>query len=261
MANAASLSFTQPPALLKLLAHELRWNLLQLLAQTDLRVQELASSLDRPLNLISYHLAQLRRGALVTERRSSSDARDIYYSLDLEQLHARYQDAAAALHPALRLTAPSLDALGERQVRVLFLCTRNSARSQMAEALLRQRGGLHVTAASAGAVATTVHPLALAALAELGIADAGLRSKSVEEFAGQHFDYVVTVCDRMREVCPVFPGAVQVHWSMADPADTPGDAAVQREAFVATARQLSVRVQHFLALVIANAIDSGRQVG
>jgi len=243
----------QPPNLLKLLAHELRWSLLRLLATTDMRVQELAAQLDRPLNLVSYHLAQLRRGALVTERRSSSDARDVYYTLDLEQLHARYQDAAAALHPALRLTPPSLDVLREHEVRVLFLCTHNSARSQMAEALLRQLGGAHVTAYSAGAMATTVHPLALAALAELGIADEGLRSKHLNEFAGQHFDYVVTVCDRMREVCPVFPGAVQVHWSIADPVATPGDETVQRQAFVETAHHLSVRMHHFLALVAARA--------
>jgi len=79
-----STALAQPPDLVKLLAHELRWNLLRLLASTDLRVQELANRIDRPLNLVSYHLAQLRRGALVTERRSSSDARDVYYSLDLE---------------------------------------------------------------------------------------------------------------------------------------------------------------------------------
>lgn len=246
-------SLAQPPELLKLLAHELRWSLLRLLAESDWRVQELASRVDRPLNLVSYHLRQLRRGALVTERRSSSDARDVYYSLDLEQLHTLYQDAAAALHPALRPTPPSLERLGARQVSVLFLCTHNSARSLMAEALLRQLGGDHVAVLSAGAVATLVHPLTLATLNDLGIDSAGLRSKHVDEFAGQHFDYVITVCDRMREVCPVFPDAVQVHWSIADPTSKGGDEAAQRQAFMDTAHQLSVRLQHFVAVLIARA--------
>jgi len=236
----------QPPDLLKLLAHELRWSLLRLLAQTDLRVQELATQLGRPLNLVSYHLAQLRRGALVTERRSSGDARDVYYSLDLERLHTLYREAGAALHPALHPTPASL---GDWQVRVLFLCTHNSARSQMAEALLRQLGGAHVTVYSAGAVATTVHPLALATLGDLGIDNAGLRSKQVDEFADQHFDYVITVCDRMREACPVFPGARQLHWSIADPASVSGAEAVQQQAFTDAARLLATRLRHLLALV------------
>ena len=244
-----STALAQPPDLVKLLAHELRWNLLRLLASTDLRVQELANRIDRPLNLVSYHLAQLRRGALVTERRSSSDARDVYYSLDLERLQTLYQATAAALHPALRpSTSEPLAMLGDGQVRVLFLCTHNSARSQMAEALLRQFGGAHVTTFSAGTVATTVHPLTLATLTNVGIDGAGLRSKQVDEFAGQHFDYVITVCDRMREVCPVFPGAIQLHWSIADPAAIQGETA-QRQAFADTARLLATRLRHFLALV------------
>lgn len=257
-----STPLVQPPDLLKLLAHELRWSLLRLLAQTDLRVQELANCVNRPLNLVSYHLAQLRRGALVTERRSSDDARDVYYSLDLERLQTLYQAAATALHPALRpTTSAPLTLSGARQARVLFLCTHNSARSQMAEALLRQLGGAHVAAFSAGAVTTAVHPLALATLTDLGIDGAGLRSKQVDEFAGQHFDYVITVCDRMRERCPIFSGATQLHWSIADPASVSGDEAVQQQAFAETARQLAARLRNFLLVLSESAVTIGVHEG
>ena len=90
-----------PPAFLKLLAHDLRWNLLVHLAHSDYRVQELVERVARPMNLVSYHLAQLRRSNLVTERRSSEDGRDVYYMLDLDYLQAQLQTAAGRLHPAL----------------------------------------------------------------------------------------------------------------------------------------------------------------
>lgn len=241
----------EPPNLLRLLAHDLRWRLVRLLAHSDLRVQELAEQVARPLNLVSYHLAQLRRSALVTERRSSSDGRDIYYSLDLPRLQHLYRQAGVALHPAIaswsedNAIVPSL-AHRSPPFKILFLCTHNSARSQMAEALLRQLGGMAVEVQSAGSEVSTVHPLTVETMRARGIDISGQQSKHVNVFAGQSFDFVITVCDRMREVCPVFPGSPdQIHWSIADPAAVIGDDA-QRDAFAAVAAELAMRLHFFL---------------
>lgn len=236
---------------LKLLAHELRWQLLAALAVGDWRVQELVERVGRPMNLVSYHLAQLRRMSLVQERRSSADARDVYYSLDLERMRDLYAASSAALHPLLGNCAPvPLSAPTAPPVRVLFLCTHNSARSQMAEALLRQLGGPAVEVFSAGTEVSEVHPLAIAAMAGLGIDISGQRSKHLDEFRGQSFDAIITVCDRVREECPVFPGdPAQIHWSFADPAAVTGDPDTQRQAFAETARQLGMRVRHVLPVL------------
>lgn len=102
--------------------------------------------------------------------------------------------------------------------RVLFLCTHNSARSQMAEGLLRNMAGDQFDVFSAGTEETRVHPLALEAMREIGIDISGHRSKKLDEFNGQHFDYVITVCDRANETCPIFPSDTQrIHWSFEDP--------------------------------------------
>ena len=109
------------------------------------------------------------------------------------------------------------------RIRVLFLCVGNSARSQMAEGWLRHLAGDRFEAASAGTHPTGVHPLAVEAMREVGIDLSGHRSKSAEEYAGQRFDYVVTVCDPAREACPLFPGAgAMLHWSFDDPAAATG---------------------------------------
>jgi len=108
-------------------------------------------------------------------------------------------------------------------MRVLILCTGNSARSQMAEGLLRHDGGASFEVSSAGTKPTPVRPEAIAAMREIGIDISGQRSKSVEEFAGQKFDCVITVCDHARESCPLFPATTQrIHWSLDDPAALPG---------------------------------------
>lgn len=107
--------------------------------------------------------------------------------------------------------------------RVLFLCTHNSARSQMAEGLLRELGSDRFEAHSAGTEATTVRPLAIRAMQEIGIDITGQRSKLLDEYAGQPFDLVITVCDDAREACPFFPGArEQLHWSLPDPSKATG---------------------------------------
>lgn len=108
-------------------------------------------------------------------------------------------------------------------MRVLILCTGNSARSQMAEGLLRNDGGAAFEVFSAGTKPSHVRPEAIAAMHEIGIDISGHRSKSVEEFAGQAFDYVITVCDNAKESCPVFPATTKrIHWSIEDPAAVQG---------------------------------------
>jgi len=116
--------------------------------------------------------------------------------------------------------------------RVLILCTGNSARSQMAEGLLRHDAGNRFEVFSAGVSPSQVRAEAIAAMQELGIDISGQRSKSVEEFAGQKFDYVITVCDNANEHCPIFPGTTQrVHWSFEDPAAVVGDEAKRLAVF------------------------------
>jgi arsenate reductase (thioredoxin) len=124
-------------------------------------------------------------------------------------------------------------------VKVLILCTGNSARSQMAEGLLRSlsKGGVEVH--SAGTKPSEVNPLAIEAMKELGMDISHHRSKSVEEFAGQRFDVVITVCDNARESCPVFPGAPErIHWSLTDPAAVEGTHEEKLRAFCAVRDEL-----------------------
>ena len=116
--------------------------------------------------------------------------------------------------------------------RVLILCTGNSARSQMAEGSLRHDGGGKFVVASAGVEPSHVRPQAIEVMREIGIDISGQRSKSVDEFAGQEFDYVITVCDNANERCPVFPGNTQrIHWSFEDPAAAEGDEAARLAVF------------------------------
>ena len=118
---------------------------------------------------------------------------------------------------------PELDPNSGAKKRVLFLCTHNSARSQMAEGLLRQLGGDRFEAYSAGTEATRVRPFAIKAMQELGIDITGQQSKTLERYLDQAFDKVITVCDLANEVCPVFFGARErLHWSFPDPSQATG---------------------------------------
>ena len=150
------------PQFLQLLAHDLRWQMLQALSRSDLRVQELAAVTQQPQNLVSYHLGRLLKAGLLNEHRSIADGREVYYSLDISHLKDMYLVSGRALHPALGATQAVTDVRPPPQpLRVLFLCTHNSARSQMAEGLMNRRGQGWVKASSAGLEPTQVHPMTL----------------------------------------------------------------------------------------------------
>jgi arsenate reductase len=128
--------------------------------------------------------------------------------------------------------------------RVLFLCTHNSARSQMAEGLLRHLAGDRFETLSAGTEVTRVHPLAEYVMGEIGIDLSTHRSKSLAEFAGQHFDYVITVCDRANESCPTFPGDTKrIHWSFDDPSAATGDDEHRLKAFRRVREEITQRLR------------------
>jgi ArsR family transcriptional regulator, arsenate/arsenite/antimonite-responsive transcriptional repressor / arsenate reductase (thioredoxin) len=175
-----------PPAFVRLAAHPVRWRLLRELVRSDRAVRELTMLVDEPQSLVSYHSRQLRDGGLVSVRRSSADRR----------------------HPGR----------SRHRRRVLFLCTGNSARSQMAEALVEQMSAGAIEAATAGSHPKPLHPKAVRVLRKRGIDISANRTKHLDEFVSQRFDTVITLCDRVREVCPEFPSHPElVHWSVPDP--------------------------------------------
>lgn len=133
--------------------------------------------------------------------------------------------------------------------RVLFLCTHNSARSQMAEGLLRRLGGDAFEVFSAGTEKTRVHPLAIEAMRESGIDITDQSSKTLDAFEGEHFDYVITVCDRANDSCPVFPGATErIHWSFEDPSAATGTDADRLRAFRTIRDAIQQRLRMFVTL-------------
>jgi arsenate reductase (thioredoxin) len=134
-------------------------------------------------------------------------------------------------------------------IRVLVICTGNSARSIMAEALLRTHGGSEFEVYSAGTEPRGVNPLTERVLDDAGIDHSWARSKSVTEFLGQQFDYVITVCDQARQVCPVFPGVHEtLHWGYEDPAAVEGTEEERLAAFRSTLTMLSTRIASFVTL-------------
>jgi arsenate reductase len=134
--------------------------------------------------------------------------------------------------------------------RALILCTGNSARSQMAEGLLRHLAGDRLAVFSAGTHPTSVRPEAIAVMREAGVDISGHRSKHVDEFAGQPFDYVITVCDNAKESCPVFPATTErIHWSFEDPAAVQGPEEVRLTAFRRIRDEIYSRLQDFAAAV------------
>jgi arsenate reductase (thioredoxin) len=134
-------------------------------------------------------------------------------------------------------------------IRVLVICTGNSARSVMAEALIRKFGGPDFEVHSAGTEPKGTNPLTERVLDEAGIDHSWARSKSVNEFLGQHFDYVITVCDQARQACPVFPGVHEtLHWGYEDPAAVEGTEEERLSAFRSTLTMMAGRIQWFITL-------------
>jgi protein-tyrosine-phosphatase/DNA-binding transcriptional ArsR family regulator len=240
---AAGHGETAPPPFLRLAGHPLRWRLLSELARSDRRVGELCELAGRRQSLVSYHLRRLREGGLVSLRRSAADGRDTYYVLELARCGELLRSAGTSLHPGLAATPRVRRERRSPVARVLFLCTGNSARSQMAEALATQLSGGAVLAASAGSHPKPLHSNAVRVMRERGIELSGRRSKPLSEFARHRFDHVISLCDRVREVCPEFPGGPElIHWSIPDPAREPRSDEETLPAFERTAAELCTRV-------------------
>lgn len=164
---------------------------------------------------------------------------------ELDRLDAELTDLEDTVAAARRGTTTMTD----RPIRVLFVCTGNSARSQMAEAMLKAYGQADFEAFSAGTEPKGVSPFAVQVLAASGIDWSNARSKSVTEFLDQPFDYVITVCDRARQVCPVFPGEHNsLHWGLEDPAEVRGSDEEKLAAFRRTQQELAARLRPFVEL-------------
>ena len=240
------------PEFVRLVAHPVRWRLVQALAESDRAVWELTQLVDEPQSLVSYHLRLLRDGGLVLARRSSADGRDSYHALDLLRCQHELLAAGAALHPGLRLE-PSLSVPARRsgrRPRVLFLCTGNSARSQIAAALLEHLSMGTIETASAGSHPKPLHRNAVRVMKQRGIDISANRTKHFDELAAQRFDRVITLCDKVREVCPEFPYHPRlVHWSIPDPALEGTNNRASYPAFERTAAQLETRIQFLLPLL------------
>jgi ArsR family transcriptional regulator, arsenate/arsenite/antimonite-responsive transcriptional repressor / arsenate reductase (thioredoxin) len=241
---------TEPPEILGLLSDPLRWHIVGELGRSDRRVGELVQLVGKPQNVVSYHLAELRRAGIVSARRSSADGRDMYYRADLLRCRDLLGEAGLLLHPGLSL-APA-DPVGGAprgtRPRVLFLCTGNSARSQIAEALVEDRSAGVVEARSAGSHPKALHPNAVRVMAARGIDISDRPTKPLTRFVRNRFDRVITLCDKVREVCPEFPGApIAAHWSIADPAAAGDTNRATYRAFEEVAEEIEGRVALLLA--------------
>jgi thioredoxin type arsenate reductase len=240
MTNQSSAS-----GMLKLLADDTRWQLISELRRSDLQAGELGALLKLPQNLVSYHLGMLRQAGLVQAHRSDADARAVYYSLDLAALGAGYARIGAAMqlpHSGNPATQPV--------ATVFFLCTQNSARSQMAEGWLRHLSSGRIPVRSAGLAPQALHPLAIQVMAEAGVDIGYQHAKGLDALADVVPNVIVTVCDLAREECPEWSASVnQLHWSIPDPVRTQGNPASQAQTFRAVRDDLRQRVEGLLALL------------
>lgn len=172
---------------------------------------------------------------------------------DLDRLEGELLDLEMTIAAAGRASRKERP-VPSAPIRVLFVCTHNSARSQIAEALLQRYGGDDFEVHSAGTEATRVNPLAIQVLGELGIDWSHARSKVIGEFVDQQFDYVITVCDRARATCPVFPGSMNsLHWGLDDPSDVEGTDAEKLEAFRRTQVDVAARLRPFIEVALRAA--------
>jgi arsenate reductase len=183
---------------------------------------------------------------LIAEQRLAIERQRV----ELDRLDAELSDLDETIRAVGRTRHPKeTTSMSAGPIRVLFVCTGNSARSQIAEALLRQYGGDDFAAFSAGTEPHGLNPLTVMVLAEAGIDWSKARSKSVMEFLDESWDYVITVCDRARQVCPAFPGEHNsLHWGLDDPAEVDGTDEQKLAAFRATQMQVGMRIRPFVEL-------------
>ena len=172
---------------------------------------------------------------------------------DLDRLEGELLDLEMTIAAAGRAARKERSVAAD-PIRVLFVCTHNSARSQIAEALLERYGGDDFEAFSAGTEVTRVNPFALRVIEEAGIDWSGARSKSITEFLDQTFDYVITVCDRARATCPVFPGSSNtLHWGLDDPSEVEGSDEEKVAAVRRTETEVSARLRPFIEVALRAA--------
>jgi arsenate reductase (thioredoxin) len=174
---------------------------------------------------------------------------------DLDRLESELADLELTIAVAVRVRSSHKEtAMTQQPIRVLFVCTGNSARSQIGQALLQRLGGPDFEVESAGTQPASVNPYAIRALAEVGIDWSAAVSKPLAPFLGQRFDYVITVCDRARQACPVFPGSVNsLHWGLEDPAEVEGSDEQRLETFRRTRQELTQRLRPFVEIARRSA--------
>jgi protein-tyrosine-phosphatase/DNA-binding transcriptional ArsR family regulator len=234
---------------MRMASHPLRWALLTELAAGDHRVRELAAAVDEPQNLVSYHLRLLRSAGLIDARRSNFDGRDTYYWLNLTKCARGFGEAATALHPALAPVPPSKPAVQS----VLFLCTGNSARSPMAAALLAKQGQGHIRSASAGSHPKPhIHRNAIRIMRDMyGIDLSGSRPQPLAAVARRRFDYVITLCDKVREYARDHGLTTTTHWSLPDPSAAGDSDRTSYSEFRCVASELGSRIEFLLPVLSA----------
>lgn len=175
----------------------------------------------------------------------------------LDRLEEQLADLEATIGAAGRAEPREVTMTGG-PIRVLFVCTGNSARSQLGGALLGRMGGADFEVASAGTDPTGVNPYTVRVLAGLGIDWSGARSEGLERYAGERWDYVITVCDRAKQSCPVVPGeGNRLHWGLEDPAEVEGSDAERLVAFERTALELTQRLRPFIEIALRSAGRAG----
>jgi protein-tyrosine-phosphatase/DNA-binding transcriptional ArsR family regulator len=236
------------PPLMQMASHPVRWALLTELAASDRRVRELAAAVDEPQNLVSYHLRLLRSAGLIEARRSAFDGRDTYYRLNLTRCSGAFAEAAAALHPSLAPSPTPKPAAGRS---VLFLCSGNSARSPMAEALLQMKGRGRIRAASAGShPKAQMHPNAVRIMRDMyGIDLRGSRPQPLTAVARRRFDYVITLCDKVREYAHDHGLPTTMHWSLPDPSAAADRDRDSYPEFRRVASELDSRIEFLLPVL------------
>ncbi len=200
---------------------------------------------------LAHEAVDLDLAPFIAEQRATIDRR----RSELDRLESELIDLGDTIAAAGRARSARKDRpMTDTPLRVLFVCTGNSARSQIAQALLERFGGADFSVESAGTTPKGVNPYAIRVLAEIGIDWSAARSKSVSEFVDERFDYVITVCDRARQSCPVFPGQYNsLHWGLEDPAEVEGTDAEKLAAFRQTRLELTERLRPFVEIALRAA--------